>query len=183
MSYRISTIDFEQDAEAMVAADSFDTIVARVQRMVTAGRGMVVAVREFTYLDRSPVLHSGLHLDTAAHKGGFLASDQDDCVALNVRLTNGGYGYHDTLWFGFSVRTFQHSGNETEAQAWKRYESAPNGGSDRLARRSDMTHIAFTGGLPGYRYQHTDRIVITDWNGDGVATEMVLGFEPGDGSW
>ena len=38
--------------------------------------------------------------------------------------------------------------------------------------------------IPDYLYQkYDDRIVITEWNRDGVATERTLGFEPGEGSW
>lgn len=182
MSYRINALASEQETEVMVAGDSFDPIVERLQRMVTAGRGMVIALREFTYLGRPPILHSGLNLDTA-HQGGFTAGRGDNYVACTVRLTNGGSGYHDTSWFGFNERTYQYSGNETEVEAWKRYMDHKIEAESHFARRRDMTHIGFTGGLPGWKWQHTDRIVITDWNSDGVATERVLGFEPGEGSW
>lgn len=50
-------------------------------------------------------------------------------------------------------------------------------------RRRDMTHVAFVGGLPGWKWKTTDPVVITDWNSDGVPTGKALGFEPGEGSW
>lgn len=182
MSYRIRALASEQEAEVMVAADSCDAITERLQRMVTAGRGMILAVREFTYLGRPPVLYGGMRLDESAHGGGFRATRTDDDVRCGVVLTNGA-GYDGTRWFGFDVRTYRYSGNETEAAAWQNYTTKPDGGDDRLARRRDMTHVEFVGGLSGWKYQTTDRITITDYNGDGVATETVLGFEPGEGSW
>ncbi|WP_250029742.1 hypothetical protein [Paractinoplanes maris] len=182
MSYRITAVDREHEAEAMVAADSFDSIVERIQRMVTAGRGMVLAVREFTYLGEPPVLYAGMRLDADAHGGGFRSGRHGERVRCEATLTNGG-GYDGTRWFGFGVDVYPYSGNETEAGAWKRYETSTDGGADRQARRRDMTHIGFIGGLPSWKWQNTDRIVITEYNGDGVATERVLGFEPGEGSW
>jgi hypothetical protein len=182
MNYRINAIISDQEAEAMVAGDSFDAIVERLQRMVTAGRSMILAVREFTYLGRPPVLYGAMRLDTDAHGGGFRFARTDRDVRCEATLTNGD-GYDGTRWFGFSVGTYQYSGNESESVAWHRYESSPDGGDDRMARRRDMTHIAFTGGLSGWKYQHGDQIVITDWNWDGVATELTLGFEPAEGSW
>lgn len=183
MSYRIHAITTDHEAEAMAAPDSLEAIANRIKRMVKAGRGMVLAVREFTYLGDPPVLHAGLRLDTGAHDGGFSVADSGDQVHCSVRFTNGSGGFYDSCWFGFNERTYEYSGNETEAAAWKRYKTSPDGGDDRLARRRNMTHVSFVGGLPGYRWQHPDRIVITDWNDDGVATEKTLGFEPGEGSW
>ncbi len=184
MSYNIRSIDADAEAEAevMVAADSHDTIAGRIRRMVTAGRGMVLAVREFTYTGRPAILYAGLRLDTAAPDGGFLSVSRDDQVTCSVRLTNGGMGFDDTRWFGYSVRTFQHSGNESEEQAWERYRAKKAEG-ERSERRHNMTHVEFVGGLPGWKWQTTDRITITDWNDDGVASEWVLVFEPGEGSW
>lgn len=183
MTYRIRQVESEQDAEAMVAADSHQALSDRIERMVTAGRGMVLAVREFTYTGRPAVLYAGLRLNTDAHGGGFKAARRDDDVLCEARLTNGGSGYDDSRWFGYSVRCYRYSGNESEAVAWQRYIDSPDGGDDRLARRRNMTHVAFTGGLPGWKWQNTDRIVITDYSDDGVASEFVLGFEPGEGSW
>lgn len=184
MTYRINALSYEQEVEAMVAADGFDAIVERLQRMVTADRGMILAVRECTYLGRPPVLHGNLRLDTSDRHGGFQIDRQKGHhVSCAVRLTNGGSGYHDTCWFGFLEDIYEYSGNETEALAWRRYESSPDGGGDRLARRRDMTHIAFSGGLPGWKYQHSDQVVVSEWNRDGVCTECTLGFEPAEGSW
>lgn len=183
MSYNIRCVTSEQEAEAMVAADSFEPIVERIQRMVCAGRPMVLAVRECTYTGRPPVLHAGLRLDTEAFGGGFRWFEDDKHVSCHVVLTNGGSRIDDTQPFGFWVSTYENSGNESEAGAWERYRKSPDGGPDRHARRRDMTHVSFVGGLPGWRWQNTDRIVITAWNGDGVACERSLGFEPGEGSW
>jgi hypothetical protein len=184
MTYRINTVASEQEAEAMVAADSFDAIVERLQRMVTAGRGMILAVREFTYLGRPPVLYGGLRLDTEAHGGGLQVDRRDNShVSCTVRLTNGSGGFHDTCWFGFLEDVYQYSGNESEDIAWQRYQDHEAEHEDHFKRRRDMTHVAFTGGLPGWKYQHGDQIVITEWNKDGVATERTLGFEPAEGSW
>lgn len=183
MTYNIRAVASEQEAEAMVAADSFEAIAERIQLMVTAGRVMVLAVREFTYTGRPAVLHASMRLDTESHGGGFRAGTNDHHVFCHVVLTNGGGRYGDGQFFGFYTDIYQYSGNESEAYAWKRYETSPDGGDDRLARRKNMTHVEFFGGLPGWKWQNDDRIVITDYNGDGVATERVLGFEPGEGSW
>jgi hypothetical protein len=184
MTYRINALSAEQEAKVMVAADSFDAIVERLQRMVTAGRGMILAVRECTYLGRPPVLHGGLSLDASDRRGGFQVDSRDGHhVSCTVRLTNGGGGYHDTCWFGFLEDVYEYSGNESEALAWKRYQEHEAEHSDHFRPRRDMTHIAFNGGLPGWKYQHDDRIVITEYNRDGVATERTLGFEPAEGSW
>lgn len=183
MRYNIRTITSEYEAEAMVAADSFEPIAERIQRMVTAGRGMVLAVREFTYTGRPPVLHGSMRLDAESFGGGFRTNADDKRVSCHIVLTNGGGRYGDDQFFGFYTDVYRYSGNESEAAAWKHYETSPDGGDDRQARRRDMTHVAFIGGLPGWKWQNTDRIAITEWNGDGVATERVLGFEPGEGSW
>jgi len=183
VSYRINTIISGQEAEAMVAADSFDPLVERLHRMVTAGRGMVLAVREFTYLGRPPVLYGGLQLNTETPGGGFGGGRDGTRIRWSACLTNGGSGFEDTRWFGFGEDAYEYSGNVTEAEAWKRYEEHEAEHSDHFRRRRDMTHIAFTGGLSGWKYQAGDRVVITDWNRDGVATERTLGFEMSEGSW
>jgi hypothetical protein len=183
VNYRIRDIGSEQEAEAMVAADSFDAITERLQRMVCAGRGMVLAVREFTYTGRPPVLYGGLRLDDSAHGGGFRSGADDKQVFCHAVLTNGGDRYGDAQFFGFYTDIYQYSGNTTEAEAWKRFEEHEAENANFSRRRRDMTHVVFTGGLQGWRWQHSDRIVVTEWNSDGVATERTLGFEPGDGSW
>lgn len=183
MSYNIRSLTSDQEAEAMVAADSFEPIIERLQRMVCAGRPMVLAVRECTYLGRPPVLHAGLWLATESFGGGFRWHEDNRHVSCHVVLTNGGNRLGDDQPFGFYTDVYEYSGNESEAGAWKRYKDSSDGGPDRQARRRDMTHVQFTGGLPGWRWENTDRIVITEWNGDGVATERSLGFEPGEGSW
>ncbi len=175
-------VETDDQAEAMVAADSHQAIAARIHRMVTAGRGMVLAVREFTYTGRPAVLYAGLRLDSEHYGGGLAVSDHGDQLSFSARLTNGGMRIDDVRWFGYSVRTFQHSGNESEEQAWQRFR-AKRAEGDRSERRHNMTHVEFVGGLPGWKWQTTDRITITDWNDDGVASEWVLGFEPGEGSW
>ncbi len=183
MSYNIRSLTSDHEAEAMVAADSFDPIVYRLQRMVTAGRGMVLAVRECTYLGRPPVLYGGLRLSTESYGGGFRHQANNSRVSCHIVLTNGGDRYDDVQAFGFYTDIFQYSGNETEAGAWKQYQEHEAEHSDHFKRRRDMTHVAFVGGLAGWKWQSTDRVVITEWNGDGVATERTLGFEPGEGSW
>ncbi len=183
MSYNIRTLTSDHEAEAMVAADSFAPIVERLQRMITADRGMVLAVREFTYLGRPPVLYGGMRLSTEACGGGFRMNLGDKRVSCDVILTNGGGHYDDTRNVGFGADVGEYSGNETEAQAWKRYQEHEAEHDSYFRRRRNMTHVAFVGGLPGWKWQPTDQIVITGWNKDGVATEKVLGFEPGEGSW
>lgn len=178
MTATIRSLATEPETEAMVAADSHPILVERIQRMLTAGRGMALAVREFTYTGRPAVVYAGLHLGDE-----LTVVANDDQVICSARLTNGGNGYDDIRWFGYSIRTFQCSGNETEATAWRRYRDHKAESPIYSERRRNMTHIEFVGGLPGWRWQTTDRIVITDWNDDGVATERTLGFEPGDGSW
>ncbi len=180
----------EDDVEAMVAADSFDVIVERVRPMVTAGRRMVLAVREYTYTHRPPKVYAGLELDTSAREGGFWtqAYDRDPEPGIHslwcgIVLTNGGSRYEDQIGLGFGEDVYPYSGNETERQAWDRYHKHQAEHSDHFQRRRDMTHLSISGGLPGYRYRTTDQIVISAWNRDGVATEKVLAFEPEDGAW
>ena len=176
MTARIRAITTEHETDAMVAADSHDALAERITRMLSAGRGMALAVREFTYTGRPAVVYAGMRLD-----GDILAVDRDREVTCSARLTNG--TYDGTRHFGYLVRTYQYSGNETEAEAWQRYQDHKAEAADFFERRRDMVHVEFVGGLPGWRWQTTDRIVITEWNGDGVATERTLGFEPGDGTW
>ncbi len=183
MTYNIRSLTSDHEAEAMVAADSFEPIVERLQRMVTAGRGMVLAVRECTYLGRPPVLYGGLRLSTESFGGGFRTQADDKRVSCHIVLTNGGGGYHDDQPFGFYTDVYRYSGNESEAFAWKQYQEHEAEHDNHFRRRRDMTHVSFVGGLPGWRWQTTDRIVITEWNDDGVAMERSLGFEPGEGSW
>ena len=154
-----------------------------IQLMVTAGRKMVLAVRECTYTGRPAVLHAGMRLDTESYGGGFRSQADDKRVSCHIVLTNGGGRYGDDQFFGFYTDVYQYSGNVTEAEAWKRYKEHEAEHDDHFKRRRDMTHVQFFGGLPGWKWQPTDRVVITEWNGDGVATERVLGFGPSEGSW
>lgn len=179
----------EDDVEAMVAGDSFELIVDRIRPMVTAGRRMVLAVREFTYLHRPPKVYAGLHLDTSQPNGGFWTEVREDdgeggaSVWCGIVLTNGGTRYQDQFGIGFGERTYQHSGNVTEREAWRRYHDHQAEHSDHFKRRRNMTHVAIIGGIPGRRYTHEDSITITSWNDDGVATEKVIAFDMADGSW
>jgi hypothetical protein len=178
MTARIRAIATDHETDAMVAADSHPALAERIERMLTAGRGMALAIREFTYTGRPPVIYAGLRL----HDRGLAISAKDDQVTCAASLTNGD-GYDGTRWFGYSVRAHEYSGNETEAEAWQRYRDHKAESDSYFERRRDMTHIGFVGGLSGWRWQTVDRIVVTEWNGDGVATEWTLGFEPGDGTW
>jgi hypothetical protein len=173
----------DDDVEAMVAADSFPLLVQRIQPMVTAGRRMVLAVREFTYLHRPPRLYAGLTLDTSARDGGVWTDTRDQQLWCGIVLTNGGDRWEDRIGLGFGESVHEYSGNTTQAEAWARYHKHQAEAANHFDRRRDMTHIAINGGLPGFRYRNTDQIVITEWNRDGVATEKVLAFEPKDGAW
>lgn len=180
---RLDRITTEYDLDAMVAGDNFDLLVERITPMVTAGRGMVLAVREFTHLQHPPRIYSGLRLDTSGLSGGIWTSKQDNHLWYGITLTDGSGSFDATREVGFGEDVYPHSGNVTEVEAWKRYHEHEAEHRDHFQRRRDMTHIAITGGIPGWRYTRDDKIVITSWNRDGIATEKVLGFDPADGNW
>jgi hypothetical protein len=186
---RLDDILNEHEVEAMVAADSFDLLVERITRMVTAGRTMALSVREYTYLHRPAKVYGGLELDTAARSGGVWVEHRtgDDGelreVWCGIVLTSGGRSYDDGMGVGFGEDVHEHSGNATEQQAYDRYRRHEAEHELRSRRRSNMTHIAIVGGVPGRRYTRDDSITISAWNGDGVCTEKVIGFDNCDGSW
>jgi hypothetical protein len=187
---RLSDILDEHEVEAMVAADSFDPLVERITRMVTAGRTMAVAVREYTYLHRPAKVYGGLELDTAARSGGVWVDrrlgDHGELhsVWCGIVLTSGSTrSYDDGMGVGFGEDVYEYSGNVTEAQAAQRYRDHEPEHRNHFERRRDMTHIAIIGGVPGRRYTRDDSIAINTWNRDGVATEKVIGFDNRDGSW
>jgi hypothetical protein len=180
----------EHDIDAMVAGDTVDLLVERVTGMVTAGRGMALAVRESTYTNPPVVLTSGWKLDTSARSGGvwvdrnFSAHDgQLHSLWCGIALTTGGDRYEDQMGFGFGESLHKNSGNATEREAWDRYHQHQAEHDDHFQRRRDMTHIAIIGGVPGRRYTAKDSITVSAWNRDGVCTEKVLGFDNVDGSW
>lgn len=164
----------EQDVEMMVAADSFEPLVARIEAMVRAGRRMVLAVR----------VYGGLTLDVGARGRGVwcdVRSGKDVwCCAV---LTGGVESVDSRIGLSFGADVYPGSGNETAAQAWQRYHSHQAIAASHFERRRDMTHVEISGGLPGRRYRREDQIVISDWNRDGVCTERTLGFDLEDGSW
>lgn len=146
------------------------------QDLETMARGLLA-------LQRPPMIYSGLRLDTSGRSGGIWTSKQETHLWCGIVLTDGTGGIDDRTCLGFGEDVYPYSGNVTEAEAWKRYDEHEAGHRDFSRRRRDMTHIAIAGGLTGERYRRDDRIVITSWNRDGVATEKVLSFDPADGSW
>lgn len=183
MYLHLNRIATEHEVEAMVAGDTFDLLVERVARMVSAGRPMVLAVRECTYTHRPPKIYSRLRLDTESYSGGFWTDRRPNHLWFGVVLTDGTGGYDGTNSMGFGADVYSHSGNQTEREAWTRYNEHEAEHDNHFRRRRDMTHIAIVGGIPGRRYHRDDSIVVSEWNGDGVCTEKTLGFEVGDGSW
>lgn len=166
--------------DTMVAADTFDLLYQRIEPMVTAGRQMALAVREFTYLHRPPVVYAGLTLKPGT---GIWVQNQTSRVHCGIVLLTGRPGLDDQISFGFGAGIYRDSGNETERESRGRYDTHQAEADSHFDRRRNMTHVVISGGLPGSRYLISDQVVVSEWNEDGVCTEKVLAFEPEGGSW
>lgn len=166
----IDRIRTERHVEAMVALDTMDLLVTRVKNLLSHGRRIAMAHR-YTYCDSAPDLYAGLTVDASAYRDGFTSGGSADGRHFGVALSPGLHG------FGFSA--YAGDGNDTEAQAWRRYHAKVADSGDPFERRRDMTLIRLVGGLDNDGPARDDLIVIRAWNQHGVCDERVIAFDRG----
>jgi hypothetical protein len=155
-----------QEVEALVARDTFDAVAARIQRMLSHGRPIAIAER-LVHLNRTPDLAAGLSLNTDARDGGISVYRTHDQASLVVVLTPEPHV--------FSITTYD---NTDAVKLWDQYRTHEADHADWSKRRREMVHIQLVGGHESQGGPHrTDKIVISDWNPDGVCTERVIAFD------
>ncbi|WP_341719886.1 hypothetical protein QQG74_09370 [Micromonospora sp. FIMYZ51] len=161
----------QRDCTAMAALDTMPHLATRVRNLLAHGRRMTVT-RRYTYVDSPPEVTAGLTLDVSARSGGIRESVSGDGHHLGVTLRPG-------LMSGFSISAYVSDRNAVEAEVWKRFHAAESISGDPFKRRRDMTLVDITGGLPGDGPARDDKLVIREWNSDGVCDERVVVFDAG----
>lgn len=140
---------------AMVAVDSIDPIVQRVQALLAHGRRISVA-RGYVDSDAPNKVVAGLKVDE---------------VRVTRTDSGGGIGVHlKPTREGFGLRAYP-GDPATEREAWDRFH---------LNDRGDLVRVTFTGGLPDDGPHRDDQLVIRRWTpGCGRCEEIVVAFDPG----
>lgn len=142
--------------QALVADDTFAPLADRVERMLSHGRRICLAVRGFN-LGGEMDVHAGLTLGRVER-----TAPEGRCV-FEVVLEPG-----LRTAFGFASPTGVNA--VTEREAWARFYAA--GG------RYNFTKLTLCGGLANDGPANDDRITIDRWNSDGARTQTVVVFDP-----
>lgn len=168
----IDRIRTEYDVAAMVALDTFELIETRVRKLLSYDRRISMTQR-YTYLERAPELQVGLTVERTADGDRIISSRDDTQAHFSVLLKPG-------IMSGFGFSAYASDGNDTEAEAWRRYHAQKATSPDYFQRRRRMTMIRLVGGREmDESFGSEDLIVISAWNSDGVCDERVIRFDPG----
>lgn len=165
----INRIRTDREVTAMVTLDTFDLITARVRNLLSWDRRISMTQR-YTYTGQAPELTVGLTLNKDAPGGGIVESGNADSRHFGVYLRPG-------LLTGFGFAASAAAGHTFEAQVWERFHAHKAESPNFFERRRDMTRVRLVGGLEGDGPARDDLIVISDWNRDGVCSEMVISFD------
>lgn len=158
-------INRQRHVTAMVALDTFDLLAARVVKLLESGRRMTLVTR-YTYTGHTPVVTPGLTL----YEPPKVWHQEGGAAGINVQLQPGIRG------FGFAI--FPGDGNDTEAEAWRRYRAGKAESEKYSERRRDMIEVEIQGGMPGdLGPARDDQLIIRHWNQDGVCQETVVAFD------
>lgn len=153
---RLDRILSHYDFDAIVALDSAELIATRVQNLLAADRRMTLC-RRWVDRDTAPTVVAGLTVDETRRW------KKDSAVGIGVHL---GPGIN-----GFSVAAYAGIDPDTEADGWRRYHSGE--------KRTDLTEVRISGGLPNSGPNRDDQIRIRRWNQNGVCEEIIVAFDLG----
>ena len=141
----------------MVAVDTFDRLADRVERLLSHGRPMAMS-RRYTWTQEPPELYAG---QTVRRTHRWSSGDQG---GLSVVLEP-----------GIACFEFAYHGPATSKHEWARFHAAKADSPIFGERRRNMTCVAIYG--DGEYPLWDDRIVIQEWNDDGVCDERVIVFD------